>query len=162
MVHDRLDDDALSSVGDGIDRWLTAQKAEHPLVAEAQRVPGEVPRWYVRLSGEQKDAIAIWLTLRERTLHYESYVLPAPEENHAAFYEQLLRRNLKLYGLTFAIGAEDGVYLVGQRSAADVDDDALDWIVGTMYHTVEQCFRPALRIGFASRLRDSAEADRAS
>ena len=162
MVHDRLDDDALSSVGDGIDRWLTAQKAEHPLVAEAQRVPGEVPRWYVRLSGEQKDAIAIWLTLRERTLHYESYVLPAPEENHAAFYEQLLRRNLKLYGLTFAIGAEDGVYLVGQRSATDVDDDALDWIVGTMYHTVEQCFRPALRIGFASRLRDSAEADRAS
>lgn len=162
MVHDRLDDDALSSVGDGIDRWLTAQKDEHPLVAEAQRVPGEVPRWYVRLSGEQKDAIAIWLTLRERTLHYESYVLPAPEENHAAFYEQLLRRNLKLYGLTFAIGAEDGVYLVGQRSAADVDDDALDWIVGTMYHTVEQCFRPALRIGFATRLRDSAEADRAS
>ena len=162
MVHDRLDDDALSSVADGIDRWLAAQKEEHPLVAEAQRVPGEVPRWYVRLSGEQKDAIAIWLTLRERTLHYESYVLPAPEENHAAFYEQLLRRNLKLYGLTFAIGAEDGVYLVGQRSAADVDDDALDWIVGTMYHTVEQCFRPALRIGFASRLRDSAEADRAS
>lgn len=156
MVHDRLDDAELEAVAGRVDRWLTAQKNEHPLVAEAQRVPGEVPRWYVRLLGEQKDAIAIWLTLRERTLHYESYVLPAPEENHAEFYEQLLRRNLKLYGLTFAIGAEDGVYLVGQRSAAEVDDDALDWIVGTMYHTVEQCFRPALRVGFASRFAPSA------
>jgi hypothetical protein len=159
MVHDRLDDAALSVLADGIDRWLAAQKDEHPLVAEAQRVPGEVPRWYVRLRGEQKDAIAVWFTLRERTLHYESYVLPAPEENHAAFYEQLLRRNLKLYGLTFAIGAEDGVYLVGQRSVADVDDDVLDWIVGSMYHTVEQCFRPALRIGFASRMGPPADAE---
>jgi hypothetical protein len=159
MVHDRLDDAALSAVAHRIDRWLAAQKDEHPLVDEAQRVPGDVPRWYVRLSGEQKDAIAIWFTLRERTLHYESYVLPAPEENHAAFYEQLLRRNLKLYGLTFAIGAEDGAYLVGQRSAADVDDDVLDWIVGSMYHTVEQCFRPALRIGFASRMGPPADAE---
>lgn len=156
MVHDRLDDAEIDAVADRIDRWFAAQKYEHPLVSEAQRVPGEVPRWYVRLLGEQKDAIAIWFTLRERTLHYESYVLPAPEENHAAFYEQLLRRNLKLYGLTFAIGAEDGVYLVGQRAAADVDDDALDWIVGTMYHTVEQCFRPALRVGFASRFASAA------
>lgn len=159
MVHDRLDDAELTAVADRVDRWFAEQKDEHPLVAEAQRVPGEVPRWYVRLRGEQKDAIAIWFTLRERTLHYESYVLPAPEENHAAFFEQLLRRNLKLYGLTFAIGAEDGVYLVGQRSAADVDDDALDWIVGTMYHTVEQCFRPALRIGFASRMAPPATSE---
>ncbi len=90
MVHERLDDAEIEAVADRVDRWLAAQKYEHPLVAEAQRVPGEVPRWYVRLRGEQKDAIAIWFTLRERTLHYESYVLPAPEENHAAFYEQLL------------------------------------------------------------------------
>ena len=159
MVHDRLENTELTAVADGVDRWLAAQKDEHPLVAEAQRVPGEVPRWYVRLRGEQKDAIAIWFTLRERTLHYESYVLPAPQENHTAFYEQLLRRNLKLYGLTFAIGAEDGVYLVGQRSAADVDDDALDWIVGTTYHTVEQCFRPALRVGFASRMGPPADTE---
>ena len=159
MVHERLDDAEIEAVADRVARWLAAQKYEHPLVAEAQRVPGEVPRWYVRLLGEQKDAIAIWFTLRERTLHYESYVLPAPEENHAEFYEQLLRRNLKLYGLTFAIGAEDGVYLVGQRSAAEVDDDALDWIVGTMYHTVEQCFRPALRVGFASRFASSGGSD---
>jgi len=51
------------------------------------------------------------------------------------------------------------VYLVGQRSAADVDDDVLDWIVGSMYHTVEQCFRPALRVGFASRMGLPAEAE---
>ena len=39
-------------------------------------------RWYVRLRGEQKDTFTVWFTLRQRTLHYETYVMPAPEENH--------------------------------------------------------------------------------
>ena len=75
----------------------------------------------------------IWFTLRQRTLHYETYVMPAPEENHAAFYEHLLRRNLKLYGAAFAIGDEDAVFLVGQLANAAVDDDELDRILGSLY-----------------------------
>ena len=105
----------------------------------------------MRVRGEQKDVFTIWFHLRQRTLHYETYVMPAPEENHAAFYEHLLRRNLKLYGAAFAIGDEDAVFLVGQLANADVDDDELDRILGSLYEWVEQFFRPALRIGFASR-----------
>ena len=55
-------------------------------------------RWYVRLRGEEKDFTTIWLTLGQRTLHYETYVMPAPEENQEQFYEHLLRRNAKLVG----------------------------------------------------------------
>ncbi len=154
MVNERLDRSGLAEVADRVDHWVSHQKDEHPLVAEAQRIPDEVPRWYLRLRGEQKEAIAVWFTLRERTLHFESHVLPAPEENHAAFYEQLLRRNLRLFGMAFAIGAEDAVYLVGQCPSGDVDAELLDWVVGSVYATVEQCFRPALRLGFASRLTD--------
>ncbi|HEX8803864.1 MAG TPA: YbjN domain-containing protein, partial [Acidimicrobiales bacterium] len=89
--------------------------------------------------------------LRQRTLHYETYVMPAPEENHAAFYEHLLRRNLKLFGAAFAIGEEDAVFLTGQLANGCVDDDELDRVLGSLYAWVEQFFRPALRIGFASR-----------
>ena len=67
----------------------------------------------MRVHGEEKDVFTIWFTLRQRTLHYETYVMPAPEENQAEFYEHLLRRNRKLHGAAFAIGDEDAVFLVG-------------------------------------------------
>ena len=79
--------------------------------------------------------------------------MPAPEENHAAFYEHLLRRNLKLYGGAFAVGDEDAIFLVGQLDNSAVDEDELDRVLGSLYAWVEQCFRPALRIGFASRFQ---------
>lgn len=140
--------DRLSAL---VDRWLATQHADNPTVAAVDHgEPGE-RRWYVRLAGEEKSTFTIWFTLGQRTLHYETYVLPAPEENHAAFYEQLLRRNLKLFGAAFAIGQEDAVFLVGQLPNAALDEGELDRILGSMYAYVEQFFRPALRLGFASR-----------
>ena len=144
--------DELDALEARIDAWLAEQLAENPVVAavERDRESGE-RRWFVRVTGEQKDVFTIWFHLRQRTLHYETYVMPAPEENHAAFYEHLLRRNLKLYGGAFAVGDEDAVFLVGQLDNAAVTDDELDRVLGGGCGWVEQCFRPALRIGFASR-----------
>ncbi len=107
------------------------------------------------MKGEQKDTFTIWFTLGQRTLHYETYVMPAPEENHEQFYEHLLRRNLRLYGAAFAIGEEDAVFLIGQISNEAIDDDELDRVLGSLYAWVEQFFRPALRIGFASPFREA-------
>ena len=95
----------------------------------------------------------IWLTLGQRTLHYETYFMPAPEERHQELYEYLLRRNQRLFAMRFCIGAEDAVYLVGQLPVTAIDEAELDRIVGTTYATVEQYFRPAMRIGYASKFR---------
>ena len=142
----------LDALDARIDAWLAAQKAENPVVAAVERdVESGERRWFVRVRGEQKDVFSIWFHLRQRTLHYETYVMPAPEENHAAFYEHLLRRNLGLYGASFAIGDEEAVFLVGQLDNAAVTDEELDRILGSLYAWVERFFRPALRIGFASR-----------
>ena len=143
--------DELDRLSRLIDGWLTDQLDENPAVAAVDRgEPGE-RRWYVRLVGEEKSTSTIWFTLGQRTLRYETYVMPAPEENHAAFYEHLLRRNLKLFGVAFAVGAEDAVFLVGQLPNTALDTHELDRVVGSLYAYVEQFFRPALRIGFASR-----------
>jgi len=144
--------DELDALEARIDAWLAEQLADNPVVAavERDREPGE-RRWFVRVTGEQKDVFTIWFHLRQRTLHYETYVMPAPEENHAAFYEHLLRRNLKLYGGAFAVGDEDAIFLVGQLDNGAIDEDELDRVLGSLYAWVEQCFRPALRLGFASR-----------
>ena len=134
-----------------IESWMQRQLDENPSVAAVERDPTEVRRWFVRLTGEEKDVFSVWFTLGQRTLRYETYVMPAPEENHAQLYEHLLRRNVGLYGATFAIGEEDAVFLVGQLPLHALDDDELDRILGTMYEYTERFFRPALRIGYASR-----------
>ena len=140
-----------------LDRWLAEQGTDNPIVeeVEVQRSgagDGGVDRWYVRLVGEEKDAIAVWFALRQRTLHVETFLLPAPEDNHAEFYRNLLVRNVGFYGMAFAIGPEDGIFLVGQVEIANVTEDELDRLLGSVYTYVEKCFRPALRIGFESRL----------
>jgi len=154
VTFDRPASDAeLDSIEALIDGWLQRQLGENPILVAVDRgEPGE-RRWYVRLRGEEKDFTTIWLTLGQRTLQYETYVMPAPEENHAQFYEHLLRRNAKLVGAQFCIGGENAVYLVGAFPAAALDEAELDRIVGSLYACVERCFRPALRIGFASRFR---------
>jgi hypothetical protein len=150
-VPEPYEDAQLDALEARIDAWAERQRLENPTIGAVDRGEDGERRWYIRMKGEQKDTFTIWLTLRQRTLHYETYVMPAPEENHQDFYEHLLRRNLKLYGAAFAIGEEDAVFLVGQLANEAITDDELDRVLGSLYAWVEQFFRPALRIGFASR-----------
>src|SRR3954453_16845577 len=97
-----------------INRWLEEQLAPNPVVAAVARDESDERRWFARLRGEEKDTFTIWFTLRERTLHYETYVMPAPGENHERFFDNLLRRSLKLVGGGFALGQEEIIFPVGQ------------------------------------------------
>lgn len=134
-----------------IDSWLQSQVEENPVVVSVERdAPGQ-RRWFVRVKGEEKDVFTIRYHLRQRTLHYESHFMPAPEENQEELYAHLLRRNLKMYGGCFAIGEEDAVFIQGHLDRKMIEADELDRVLGSMYAWVEQYFRPALRIGFASR-----------
>jgi hypothetical protein len=145
----------LDRLEEQVDGWLGAFLDEHDACAAVDRgEPGE-RRWFVRLRGEEKDFTTVWLRLGQRSLHVETYVMPAPEENEGAFYEHLLRRNRATHGLWFCIGEEDAVFLVGQLPLGLLDAANLDRIIGSTYFYVEQFFRPALRIGFASRLKNS-------
>jgi hypothetical protein len=151
MADEIADNAELDAVELMIDGWLAEQLADNPVVAAVERgEPGE-RRWYVRVTGESKDIFTIWFTLRQRSLHFETYVMPAPEENPTEFYEHLLRRNRKLHGVTFCIGDEDAVFLVGAVPVHSIDEGELDRILGSVYAYVEKCFLPALRIGFATR-----------
>jgi Putative bacterial sensory transduction regulator len=143
--------DELAAIEARIDAWLAAELARNPLLVDVTRADDVPLRWYVRLQGEDKDFTTIWMTLGQRSLRYEAYFLPAPEENRAEMYEYLLRRNLGLVGARFAIGDEDAIFLSGEIAAHTVDEDELDRIVGSVYAYAERHFRPALRIGFASR-----------
>ena len=155
-MSDAFDSLDLDVIERRISTWLAAERERNPAMAAVDRGDAGERRWYVRLRGEEKDITTIWLTLGQRTLRYETYVMPAPEENHEEFYAHLLRRNYKFVGAHFAIGPEDAVYLAGQLPLHAFDEAELDRIVGSLLAYVEQCFRPALQIAFASRFPPSS------
>ncbi len=146
---DLHDADELASFEQQIDGWLAVFAADNPVVEAIDRGEDDEPRWYVRMAGEEKDHITIWLTLGQRTLRYEAYVMPAPEENIAAVYEMALRRNERLVGAHFAIGIEDALFLRGELPLAALSEAELDRVVGSVYAYVEQCFTGLLRLGYA-------------
>ena len=78
-------------------------------------------------------------------------VMPSPDENHAEFFEQLLRRNDNLRDVAFTVGEERAVFLKGRLDLRWIDDQSLDRILGSVYAAVERCFQSAVRVGFASR-----------
>ena len=127
---------------------------EYDHIVGVEKVADPDTRWLVRMAGEEKDFTTVWLTLGQRTLRYETYVMPAPEENHAELYEHVLRRNDRLVGAHFSIGAEDGIFLRGSVGVEHLALDDVDRILGTLYAQVELAFRGMLRIGFASRFAD--------
>ena len=133
-----------------IDEWLAALDAESDRIVAVDR-DVEMGRWYVRMRGDDKEFTTVWLTLGQRTLRYETYVMPAPEENAAELYEHLLRRNDRLVGAHFSIGIEDAIFLRGEMPVGQVTHDEIDRLLGTLYADVEQCFQALLRIGFRSR-----------
>ena len=150
------DDGDLGALEDCVDTWLHAMRATNPAIVAVDRGGPEVPerRWYVRMRGDEKEFTTVWLTLGQRTMRYETYVMPAPEERHAELYEYLLRRNDALVGAHFSIGNEDAVYLRGEVPNGVLSEAELDRIVGSLYAYVERHFQPALRIGFASRFAE--------
>ena len=155
-MSDLFDPQAVAVFERRIDEWLAAFAEGNPAIAAIDRgevslAGGDEPRWYVRMRGEDKEYITVWLTLGQRTLRYEAYVMPAPEDNAEALYENLLRRNEQLVGLHFAIGVEDAVFLRGDLPLQALNEAELDRIIGSLYATTEQCFRGLLRIGFAGR-----------
>jgi hypothetical protein len=129
-------------------------KARNETIAAVDR--GEIGerRWYVRMRGEEKEFTTVWITLGQRTLKYETYVMPAPEENAEQLYEHLLRRNESLVGAHFSIGIEDAMFLRGEMPLRMVDEEELDRVIGTLYATVERVFPVIIRIGFASRFAE--------
>lgn len=148
--------DRLNDLRARIDAWFDEFDTDNPLIAAIDRGTSDEtsfgePRWYVRMIGDEKDYTTVWFTLGQRTLRYETYVMPAPEENHTAVMEMLLRRNDQLVGAHFSIGAEDALYLRGELPDTAVSSDELDRVLGTVYATVETNFRPLLRLAFASR-----------
>ena len=159
MTREAATQDELDALEQLIDKWLDTQKQELPILREVVR-DVEIPRrWYVRLEGEARDVSTVWLTLGQRTLKYETYFLPSPENNREKLFELLLRRNYELVGAQFGIGPEEAIFLTGELPFHAVDEHELDQILGSIWEFVERHWSAALRIGFSDRLKNNPQDD---
>jgi len=123
-----------------VERWLTTNGVD------AEREDG---RWTVLLHGERKRTLGVTLSLGDHTLIAQSFFMRAPDEDAAAVYALLLRRNLRSYTLRFALHPDGDVLLVGVVPLEAVTDVELDRLLGQLLAVADDTFDEALRLGFA-------------
>jgi Putative bacterial sensory transduction regulator len=109
--------------------------------------------WLIRLRGEERDVITLWLSLRQRTVFVETELMPAPEENVEALYRYLLVKNHELRELHLAIGPEAGIYLVTQVPIGELTVERMDELVGATVTHVDDMFPTVMSMGLPSMYR---------
>jgi hypothetical protein len=122
---------------------------EHRAVADRKATD----RWVLRFKGIEKEVIAIWLSLGQRTLALEAEVMPAPDAAADAIHALVLKRNADLYGLAFAIGPENGIYLVARVPAAVVDVHEIDRLCGSTIEVLEAVYPTVMSLGFPGQYK---------
>ena len=121
--------------------------------AELEYENPEPGAFFVKLPGQHKLATHCWLVAGQHALLVEAFVVRKPDENEAEFSRFLLRRNSRMYGVSFAMDRAGDVYLVGRLPLHAVTPDEVDRLLGCVLQYADESFDPLLEIGFASSIR---------
>ena len=128
-----------------IEEVLTSRELEWDKTGESSYV--------VSLPGTHKLKTACNLIVGEHALRVEAFVMRRPDENHEQLWAWLLRRNARMYGVSFSIDAAGDVYLTGRVSLKGLDEDELDRLLGSVLTYADESFDTMLEIGFGSSIR---------
>jgi hypothetical protein len=112
--------------------------------------PGE---FVVTLPGEKKLRTVASLLVGDRYTSVSAFVVRNPDENHEAFYRHLLRRNLRMPGLAYAVDTSGDVYVKGEVPTAAVDAAYLDQLFGVVLEAADSPFNELLVLGFLASMR---------
>ena len=93
------------------------------------------------------------LRVGEHDLSVSAFVIRNADENHAEYHRYLLRRNLRMRALAYAIDSAGDVYVTGRFALAGVDADRLDEILGGVLEAADQPFNELLLIGFRTSMQ---------
>lgn len=150
------DDGAVERLDAVVRTWVDQWRAGGQ-VGEVEHRPEPDPRghyhWLVRVRAGEKQIVTIWLALRQRTVHVETEVTPAPEENREELYRYLLTRNADLREVHLAIGPEAGIYLVAAVPVGEVDVARLDELVGATVTYLDEIYPTAMSLGLPALYR---------
>ena len=105
------------------------------------------------LPGERKLQTTCRLEIGKHALGIHAFVARNPDENHEAVYRWMLERNLKMFGVAFAVDSAGDIYLDGRLPLQAVTADELDRLLGAVLTYADESFNTILELGFASSIR---------
>jgi hypothetical protein len=111
----------------------------------------------VTLPGEKKLQTPLRLDVGKHALGVHAFVARHPDENHERVYRWLLERNLKLFGVAFAVDHTGDIYLDGRVPLTSVTPDELDRLLGAVLTYADESFNTILELGFATSIRKEWE-----
>ena len=111
----------------------------------------------VVLPGEKKLQTPVRLDVGKHALGVHAFVARHPDENHERVYRWLLERNLKLFGVAFAVDHLGDIYLDGRVPLSSVTPDEIDRLLGAVLTYADESFNTILELGFASSIRKEWE-----
>ncbi|MEU6933737.1 YbjN domain-containing protein [Streptomyces sp. NPDC046385] len=121
--------------------------------AELEWESPEAGSYVVKLPGTRKLFTTLSLRIGRHSLSLNAFVVRHPDENEAAVHRWLLERNLKLYGVGYAIDALGDIYLAGKLPLAAVTPQELDRLLGSVLEAADGDFNTLLELGFATAIR---------
>jgi Putative bacterial sensory transduction regulator len=109
------------------------------------------------LPGERKLKTTVTLAVGKHVLHVHAFVARRPDENHEGVYRWLLERNLKTYGVAFAVDHLGDIHLDGRLPLAAVTPVEVDRLLGAVLEQADSSFNTILELGFATSIRREYE-----
>ena len=109
--------------------------------------------YVVTLPGTHKLKTVCNLLVGEHALRIEAFVMRQPDQNREELWAWLLRRNARMYGVSFSIDGNGDVYLTGRVTLKGLDEDELDTLLGAVLTYADESFDSMLEIGFGDSIR---------
>ena len=107
----------------------------------------------VELPGEKKLQTPCRLDVGAHAFGVHAFVARQPDENHERVYRWLLERNLRMFGVSFAVDHLGDIYLDGRLPLTAVTPDEIDRLLGAVLTYADESFNTILELGFASSIR---------
>ena len=82
-----------------------------------------------------------------------AFIIRNPDENHAEVYRWLLKRNRRMYAVSYAIDHLGDIYLVGKVALKAIDDDEFDRLLGTILENSDGAFDALLELRFSTAIK---------
>lgn len=109
--------------------------------------------YVVVLPGTHKLKTTVNLIPGEHSLRIEAFVVRHPDGNHEEVWAWLLRRNARMYGVSFSIDQAGDIYLTGRVPLAGLTVAELDKLLGSVLSYADESFDILLELGFADAIR---------
>lgn len=109
--------------------------------------------YVVTLPGTRKLSTTCSLRVGRHSLSLNAFVVRHPDENEPGVHRWLLERNLRLYGVGYAVDQLGDVYLTARLPLAAVTEDEIDRLLGAVLEEADGSFNTLLEMGFASAIR---------